>query len=947
MLTALALILVTPFITLDATAQVKRPLDHEAVENWNRISGVELSRDGNWVLWEVGPEEKDGRLRIKSTLSATEYEVNRGEAGVFSGNGLYAAFKIVPVMDSVRTAKLAKKKSKDMPKDNLGIMDLNTGSIDQFERVLSFKLPEERGNRIAFRLVKDESKPDSTEADKSEEEEEDEDDEEEKKDEGTTLVVLDLESGTETRVEDVTDYEFSKDGAWLAYIRSNKEGDVDGVYVLPEGSSDAAEVLIGEGNYKQLAMDDRSAQLAFLSNNRDFESDQPHYTLYRASLGESAFVIAGPGVDGLSDGWWVSEHGSVYFSDSGKNLFFGTAPIPDPEPDDDDVLDEEKVKVDVWSWTDPLLQPNQLVQLENEQKRTYLAVAMQGKDGIIQLGNELIPTVVVSDEGDGSVALGTSNLPYRQEISWDSPGYMDAYQIDVRTGSHQQILTRIQDRIQLSPSGNYVYWWDRDELVWRGISTESGEPAKLSGAIPTRLDNELHDWPYKPNSYGLAGWSENDSRVLFYDKYDIWAVEPHGDTPPQNITDGLGREQNLRFRIIDLDPEEAALASDEDLLLSVLDYSTKNGGFYRDKINGKKNPEKIVMGPSVWGTPRKAKEADVLILTSQSFTDFPDYYATDVKMTEFRPISNANPQQDEYTWGTSELYSWTSTDGQRLDGILYKPDDFDPSRKYPMMVYFYEKNSNNLNRHHAPRAGSSSISYSFYVSRGYLLFVPDIPYKVGYPGESAVNAVMPGITSLIGEGFVDAKRIGVQGHSWGGYQIAYMVTQTNLFAAAEAGAPVSNMTSAYGGIRWGSGLSRMMQYEQSQSRIGGTLWNALQKYIHNSPLFQADKVETPLLIMHNDEDGAVPWYQGIEYFVALRRLGRPVWMLNYNGEAHGLRQYKNRKDWSIRMQQFFDHYLKGDPAPVWLKEGVPAIKKGKTLGLEIAGEPVAGRGSKN
>ncbi|HAY36815.1 MAG TPA: S9 family peptidase, partial [Bacteroidetes bacterium] len=213
-----------------------------------------------------------------------------------------------------------------------------------------------------------------------------------------------------------------------------------------------------------------------------------------------------------------------------------------------------------------------------------------------------------------------------------------------------------------------------------------------------------------------------------------------------------------------------------------------------------------------------------------------------------------------------------------------------------------------------------------------------IPYKTGYPGESAMNAIMPGITSLIDQGFVDRDRIGTQGHSWGGYQIAYMVTQTDLFAAAEAGAPVSNMTSAYGGIRWASGMSRMFQYERTQSRIGGTLWDAQQRYIHNSPLFQADKVKTPLLMMHNDEDGAVPWYQGIEYFVALRRLGQPVWMLNYNGAGHGLSDLDDRRDWQIRMQQFFDHYLMDAPAPVWMERGVPAVDKGKTMGLELVGK---------
>ncbi|MDE0649443.1 MAG: prolyl oligopeptidase family serine peptidase, partial [Gammaproteobacteria bacterium] len=258
-----------------------------------------------------------------------------------------------------------------------------------------------------------------------------------------------------------------------------------------------------------------------------------------------------------------------------------------------------------------------------------------------------------------------------------------------------------------------------------------------------------------------------------------------------------------------------------------------------------------------------------------------------------------------------------------------------PSEEYPMMVYFYERSSDGLYGYTAPAPGSSSINRSFYVSRGYLLFVPDIPYRDGYPGESALDAVVPGVLELVEEGFVDADRIGVQGHSWGGYQIAYMVTRTDLFAAAEAGAPVSNMISAYGGIRWQSGRSRAVQYERGQSRIGGSLWEYPLRFIENSPIFTADKINTPILMLHNDEDGAVPWYQGIELFVALRRLGKPVWMLNYNGEAHGLRQRHNQKDWAIRMQQFFDHYLKGAPAPVWMEEGVPAIMKGRTLGLEL------------
>ena len=209
-----------------------------------------------------------------------------------------------------------------------------------------------------------------------------------------------------------------------------------------------------------------------------------------------------------------------------------------------------------------------------------------------------------------------------------------------------------------------------------------------------------------------------------------------------------------------------------------------------------------------------------------------------------------------------------------------------------------------------------------------LVFVPDVHYRVGYPGPSALDYVTTGVQSLVAKGFVDEKRIGIQGHSWGGYQVAYIVTKTNMFRAAEAGAIVANMVSAYGGIRWESGLARMFQYEKDQSRLGVTLWEKPDLYLKNSPIFEADKINTPLLLLHNDADGAVPWYQGIEMYLALRRLNKPSWMLNYNGEPHWPLKRENRIDFQTRMMQFFDHYLKDAPAPVWMKEGIPAIKKG-------------------
>jgi dipeptidyl aminopeptidase/acylaminoacyl peptidase len=289
----------------------------------------------------------------------------------------------------------------------------------------------------------------------------------------------------------------------------------------------------------------------------------------------------------------------------------------------------------------------------------------------------------------------------------------------------------------------------------------------------------------------------------------------------------------------------------------------------------------------------------------------------------------------DYKWGTPELFSWTSFDGEALQGIVYKPENFDETKKYPVMIYFYERHSDNLYRYMPPAPSASIINIPFFSSRDYIVFTPDIHYKVGQPGQDAYNSIVAGAEALAKNDWVDNDNMAIQGQSWGGYQVAYLVTQTDMFKAAGAGAPVSNMTSAYGGIRWESGRSRQIQYEKGQSRLGTTLNESLQTYIDNSPIFFIDRVNTPLLIMHNDNDGAVPWYQGIELFMGLRRLEKPVWLLQYNNEAHNLKERRNRKDLSIRLQQFFDHYLKGEPAPVWMTRGLPAIKKGKDWGYDL------------
>jgi len=333
--------------------------------------------------------------------------------------------------------------------------------------------------------------------------------------------------------------------------------------------------------------------------------------------------------------------------------------------------------------------------------------------------------------------------------------------------------------------------------------------------------------------------------------------------------------------------------------------------------------------PSLWD---KLENSDTVVYTKETFATFPDLLVSDLRFKNSIRISDANPQQSDFLWGTAELFEWISLEGRKLEGLLYKPEGFDPSRKYPLIVHFFHKSSSELYYYRTPEFHSSRIDYSYFTSNGYVVFNPDVYFDPGYVGESAYKSVMSGVVALINKGIIDPARIGAQGHSYSGYQLAYLATRTQMFACIQSGAPVVNFFSAYGGIRWESGRSRAFQYEHHQTL--GSIWEVPLRFFENSPLFFMDKVTTPILIMHNDQDGAVPWTQGIEYFIALRRLRKPVWLLNYNGEPHGLRQLKNKRDFHIRMAQFFGHYLKGEPMPRWMKEGVPAVAKDYDLGYE-------------
>jgi len=924
-------------------AAAKKPLTYDVYNGWRSIQVPQLSRDGAWLAYVLAAQEGDGELVVRNLKTDKEFRSPRGQAPILTMDGKFVVFTIAPLKAEVDKAKKDKKKPEEMPKNGLGIMNLATGEVTSVERVKSFKVAEESGAFAAYLLEAPPAKPgekkdeEKKEAAKETEKKEPEAKEpgkktegadvkkpkEKKKDPGTELVIRELATGKTISVPEVIEYVWNKPGTWLAYATSAKKPEADGAFAWKAADGKTVPLLAGLGHYKTLTFDEKGAQLAFLSDRDEYKNEAPAFKLYYwADPAPAAVEVAAANTKGMLPGMTVGENGNLNFSKDGGRLFLGIAPIPKAEPEDS----PEIVKVDIWHWKDPSIQPMQKIQADQDKKRTYMAVLHLGpKDRkLIPLAGPDLPTIQLSV--DAKLALGTSDLPYQQLVSWDQ-SYNDVFLVNPADGSRKKILEKSPDDVSFSPGGQYLLYYDQLQKAWFSYRLLDGKIFNLTGKLAAKFYREDWDTPSEPSPYGTAGWTDGDQSILIYDQYDIWDVKPDG-TGARLATQGAGRRGSIVFRYTRLDRDEKTIATKAPILLSAVDNQTKATGYYKIQLSLEAEPSKIILIDKLLSGLQKAKNADTYVFTIQTFAEFPNLWISGPTFADRKQVSNANPQQSEFNWGQTELIRYLNDDGVMLEALLTKPEDFDPSKKYPLMVYIYEKLASGLHRHQAPGPGTS-INITRYASNGYVILQPDIIYETGYPGSSAMKCVLPAIQKVVGMGYIDPRRIGIQGHSWGGYQITYMITQTNIFAAVQAGASVSNMTSAYGGIRWGSGMVREFQYEKTQSRIGAPLFARTLQFIENSPVFWAERVQTPYLSIHNDEDDAVPWYQGIEFFTALRRLGKEAYMFNFNGEKHGLRERENQKYWTVYQDEFFDHYLLGKPRPEWMDKPVPFLDRGK------------------
>lgn len=978
-------------LPLLSSAQNKKPLTHAVYDGWLSAGERQISNDGRYVLYAINPQEGDGRLIIKSLNGNWSASVPRGYKAVFTDDSRFAILSVKPAYQDMRQARIKKKKPDEMTKDSLAIVQLGTDSIRRIGRVKSYAIPERGAGWVAYMMEKplpDTGKKKMTtdslktridmlakmadsmirrsldsvkgRIEKKEvvaatqkavkeiykkaddllneygiADAEGDDAASGSAPGGNDLLLHNLVNGKTITFKPVNEYLFDKKGKHLLIETAKNTKDSNSVpavmlYELASGRTDT--VMRKFNDARNFTFDEAGSQLAFVAERDSSPTAlQKFYKLWYYTAGkDSAALLADMHTTGMQVGFTVSEDADLQFSKDARKLFFGASPVKPAA--DTSLVDFELARLDVWNYKDDYLQPQQLKQLSREQRRSYMSVVNIGTPGIVQLGSADAENVTIPDEGNADWVLVQSSKGALIPSQWEGRARSYAYVVHTNDGKRTLVSRDMYGSYQASPKGKYVYWYNPEAKHYYRFDVATGTTINMTGNIKEALYDLENDVPDFPSATGTIGWTDNDECFLLKDNFDIWKVDPAGIKMPVNLSNGFGKLHRTEFSFIQPDKERRTIDPHAPMLLATLDKTTKHGGFYTLKPDSAGNPVALVTGPYMYPDILKARNATVYLMQRTSIAASELYAGT--TLSDMAVLTNIADQQKDYNWLTAELVRWKMFDGRMSEGILYKPENFDPKKKYPVIFYFYERNSDLLYSYKAPAPSASVINVPYFVSNGYMVFDPNIYYKTGEPGQSAYNSVVSAAKFLSRLPFIDSANMAIQGQSWGGYQVAYLVTRTNMFKAAGAGAPVANMTSAYGGIRWGSGLNRQFQYEKTQSRIGATLWERPDLYIKNSPLFFADKVNTPLLLMHNDADGSVPWYQGIEYFTALRRLGKKVWMLEYNGEDHNLVERKNRKDLSVRLAQFFGYYLKGARPARWMIEGLPAVDKGRDWGLE-------------
>ena len=951
----------------------KKVLNLEDYGAWNRIGGTALSHDGKWMTFTYTPNEGgDPILHVKALDGDKDYTISlgaaaggggragggggRGGAGggnapSFSDDSRWAAYFVNPAgrpgggggrggrgggtpAPSGRGAGQANQAP--ATPGHLELLNLATGEKTSIANAGSWKFspdskwiavrfnraPAAGGGVAATGAAGAPAAPASS---------------------GADLILRDLATGNDQAIGNVNQYEFDESGKLFAYTIDAAEKFGNGVYVLDPATGTTRALNTGSAIYDALTWSAEGENLVALKGDKAKDVKQRENSLLAwtgLGIGAGKPFVFDPSKDpSFPKGMVVSEYATPRWSQDGTRLFIG---IKEQEPEIP-AADSIKANVDVFHWKDVVPQPVQIVQIAQTRRATYPAVISVNTGKFVRLGDEMMRTI--TNAANNNVAIGRSDTAYRGEIAWGA-NRADLFKVDIATGARTPIEKGLSRTYGTSPDSKWFLYLKNKQVV--AFNLDNGKAVTLDAStIPTKsYVNEDDDHAYELPLWGVGGWTRDGKSILLYDKFDVWQA-PLDGSKPMNLTQGLGRSQQIQFRVMRFGGGGgrggrggggrggAGAAADSDgvdlsqpVTLSAYGDRTKKSGYW--KVMAGQAPTPIIWADKAIGGVIKAEDADRIVYTEQDFDEFPDYWVTNLAFASPKKVTDANPILKDYAWSPKKvLIDYTTAKGHKLQGTLMLPAGYEPGKKYPMLVEFYEIMSNTHHTFSTP-GYSNSPQLSTYASNGYLVFQPDMVYEIGTPGTSAVDCMTSAVKKVIELGYADPKHIGLHGHSWSGYQSSYIVTQTDMFAAVVTGAPPTNLISFYDELYKSAGTVQQGITTVGQVRMGAnvTPWNSTKLYEDQSPIFHVNNIKTPFMILQGMDDGAVDYVEGLQFFNAARAAGKQVIELSYPGEAHNLTNRDNQKDFTIRMKQFFDHYLMDKPMPQWMADGLPQTKKG-------------------
>jgi dipeptidyl aminopeptidase/acylaminoacyl peptidase len=916
----------------------QRPIELADIMNWKRIQAPKASNDGQWFAYRIAPAEGDSEVIIRRTSDNKELKFPAGElqgspaAGIisFSEDSKWLAFTTYP---TAKETKRAKKERKPLYNKVL-LINLATEKKVEFEKVKNFAFSGEQATWLALhRNGNDAPAPPAPAAPGAPAGD---------KPSGSDLILYELASGNQLNMGNVGEFAFDKKGLWLAFVIDAQEKVGNGVQLRNMTSGALLPLESDKANYKSLNWNEKGEAFAVLKGMEDKKYEDKLYSI----VGFSSLTTAAPQKTiynprddkNFPTDMNISANRAPEWTDDMSGILFGITPVKKKEgsdkADDDKAKpedpraaamaamkkgeEEDKPDMVIWHYKDKRLQAQQQVEEGRDKVFSYLSTYRVADKKFIRLADESMRQVTAAPKHNW--AIGTDNSEYELMSNLEGKRYQDIYAVDLKTGTRKLAVKKSRNYFGASPDGTHFLYYDDGHFFTYDLA--SGQSYNITQGVPTVFYNTEDDHNVVKPAQFPVGWTKNGVSVLLSDGWDVWNVPVHGGQAT-NLTVS-GKKEGIRYQRYRLDPDEKGIDLSKAVYLGSYGEWTKKAGIVRID-GGKPGPTVLAWDDASYGSLIKAKNAEKYFYTRETPDAYPDFYTADNALKSATRLTEANPQQKDFRWSKGvRLINYTSAKGDKLQGALFLPANYEEGKSYPTIVYIYEKLSQGLNSYYQPTA--NGFNKSVYTSQGYAVLMPDIVYKINDPGMSAVWCVLPALDAAINTGVVDKARVGIQGHSWGGYQTSFLITQTDAFKAAIAGAPLTNMIDMYSLIYWNSGSANQPIFESSQGRFTTGYWDNLEAYTRNSPVYYAKNVKTPLIILHNDKDGAVDWTQGIQYFNTLRRLQKPVVMLQYKGENHGLVKPENRKDYTVRMKEFFDFYLKDKPAPKWLMEGVPHLK---------------------